>query len=74
MKKEVVEYIKNLIEEKPFKKDIDVYGWEFNYQTTIYASVIPYLFEPLVIKDNIAPITNENRDGRIKEKKYTMQR
>lgn len=54
MKKEVVEYIKNLIEEKPFKKDIDVYGWEFNYQTTIYASVIPYLFEPLVIKDNIS--------------------
>ena len=72
MKKEVVEYIKNLIEEKPFKKDIDVYGWEFNYQTTIYASVIPYLFEPLVIKDNIAPITNENRDGRIKEKKYIV--
>lgn len=72
MKKEVIEYIKTLMMEKPFKKNIVAYGWEFNYQTTIYASVIPYLFEQLVIIDNIAPITNENRDGRIKEKKYIV--
>lgn len=67
---EVKNYIKNLL--KPFSKNIIVYGWQFNYQYQLISSVIPYLFVDLKINENIAPITNENRDGRIREKKYIV--
>ncbi len=68
--KKVIDYIKSL--PKPFAKDITVYGWEFNYEYHLISSVIPYLFCELPIIENIAPSTNENRDGRIKEKKYIV--
>lgn len=67
---EVKNYIKNLL--KPFSKNIIVYGWQFNYQYQLISSVIPYLFVDLKINENIVPITNENRDGRIREKKYIV--
>lgn len=68
--KKVVEYIKQL--SKPFEKDITVYGWEFNYSYHLISSVIPYLFCELPFIENIAPKTNENRDGRFREKKYIV--
>ncbi len=68
----VLKYFNELIKEKPFKKDITVYGWKFNYDYKLVSSVTPYLFEDLNIIENIASPTNENRDGRIKEKKYIV--
>lgn len=68
--KQVIEYIKQL--QKPFEKDITVYGWEFNYNYHLISSVIPYLFCELPFIENLAPKTNENRDGRFREKKYIV--
>lgn len=68
--KQVIDYIKQL--QNPFEKDITVYGWEFNYNYHLISSVIPYLFCELPIIENIAPKTNENRDGRFREKKYIV--
>lgn len=68
----VLEYFKNLLNDKPFEQDITVYGWTKNYEHKIISSIVPYLFEDLVIKENIASIENENRDGRIREKKYIV--
>ena len=65
----VLEYFKNL-DYKPFKKDITVFGWKGNYDYTLCSNALPYLFEKLPIVENIAPKTNENRDGRLKENKY----
>lgn len=67
----VIEYLDKLTSNyKVFNKKITVYGWEFNYEYEIISSIVPYLFEELVIKENIASETNINRDGRVKEKKY----
>lgn len=68
----VVKYFKKLLNEKPFKKHITVYGYGKNYETDLVSSVVPYLFEELEIKENIAPIDNENRDGRLRKKKYIV--
>ena len=54
----------------PFSKHIEVYGWKFNYEYTLNSYVLPYLFKQLEIIENIAPKTNANRDGRLKENKY----
>lgn len=66
----VINYLKNLVSYKIFSKNIKVYGWEFNYDHQLTSSILPYLFEELTIIENIAPKSNENRDGRIREKKY----
>ena len=68
----VVKYFKKLMEEPILNQNIKVYGWEFNYEYQIVGSVVPYLFESLDIKENIAKETNENRDGRLREKKYIV--
>lgn len=65
-------YLESLQQQKPFVKPIIVYGWEEEFETEIVSSVLPYLFEPLCIQENIAPITNRNRDGRIKPKHYIV--
>ncbi len=51
-------------------KNIRVYGWKFEYDHLLVSSISKYLFEDLEIIENIAPETNTNRDGRIREKKY----
>lgn len=68
----VLDYFKNLLEDKPFEKEITVYGWTKNYQYNLISSVLPYLFQDLEIKENIAPESNENRDGRLRDKKYIV--
>lgn len=65
---EVLEYFKSIIK-KPFEKEIHVYGWQKEYDRLIISSVCNYLFESLDVIENIAPITNENREG-IKKTKY----
>lgn len=66
----VIKYLKQF--PSPITKDITVYGWEFNYEYHLISSVIPYLFCELPIIENFAPLTNKNRDGRKKEKKYIV--
>lgn len=51
-------------------KNITVYGWQKTYNHTLVGSVSNYLFEDFSIIENIAPITNENRDGRKRKKYY----
>lgn len=68
----VINYFKHLLSEKLFKKHITVYGYGKDYETDLISSVVPYLFEKLEIKENIAPENNENRDRRIREKKYIV--
>lgn len=52
------------------KQNIKVYGWQNSYNHIIIPSITKYLFEDLNIINNLAPLTNENRPGNIKEKKY----
>ena len=54
----------------PFSKKITAYGWKFNYDVTINSGISKYLFCELEIKENIAPSTNTNRDGRLKKNYY----
>lgn len=49
---------------------IHVYGWQKEYDVVLRPSICKYLFEDLVINENIASINNGNRDGRIKPKYY----
>ncbi len=65
----VLEYFKNN-KEVIINKKIHVYGWQKEYDYMLINSVTKYLFEELTILENIAPLTNENRDGRIKPKYY----
>ncbi len=51
-------------------KDIRVYGWEFEYDYHMTGSLTKYLFEDFEVIENIAPITNDNRDGRVKPNYY----
>lgn len=67
----VIEYLKSL-NYQPHFQDIKVYGWEFCYDHHMISSVFPYLFEDLVINENIAGKENENRDGRIRPKHYIV--
>lgn len=66
----VLEFFKENDNKELIIKNIRVYGWEFEYDYLIVSSLCKYLFEELEIVENIAPETNENRDGRIREKKY----
>ena len=65
----VLQYFKDN-QEKLIIKNIKVYGWKFEYDHLLISSISNYLFEDLNITENIAPIENDNRDGRKKEKKY----
>ena len=65
----VLEYFKNN-NEKVLEKDIHAYGWKNEYDYHLIASATKYLFEPLNIIENIAPITNDNRPGLVKPNYY----
>jgi len=66
----VLEYFKENAIKTPIIKNIRVYGWKFEYDHLIITSACKYLFEDLEITENIAPITNSNRDGRKKKNYY----
>ncbi len=66
----VLEYFKKNAPKELIKKNIRVYGWKFEYDHYLVSSISKYLFEDLDITENIAPITNTNRDGRKKENIY----
>ena len=68
----VLEFFKNNQETRceMVNKDIRVYGWEFEYDHHMIGSISKYLFEDFEVIENIAPKTNDNRDGRVKAKYY----
>ncbi len=66
----VLEYFKNNLNEDIINKNIKVYGWQGNYNYQLIGSITKYLFEDLDIIENLAPLTNENREGIKKEKYY----
>jgi hypothetical protein len=68
----VLEYFRKILEKKPFEQDIIVYGWTKNYDYKVVSSIVPYLFEDLKIKENLASPENENRDGRLREKNILL--
>ena len=65
-----IEFIKSSINKKPFSKDITVYGWQNEFKHTLVSSVSMYLFEDFDVIENLAPLTNENREGIKKPKFY----
>lgn len=67
----VLAYFKNK-SDFAFSQEIMVYGYEFNYPYLLVSSVLPYLFDDLKITENIAPENNNNRDGRVRFKKYIV--
>lgn len=70
MTNEVLNQIKKSINKNIISKNIHVYGWQKEYDHKIISSVSKYLFEDLQVTENIAPLTNENREGKIKPKYY----
>ena len=64
-----IDFIKRSII-KPFEKKIRVFGWQKEYDYNLISSVSKYLFEDFDVIENIAPLENDNRDGRVKEKFY----
>lgn len=65
----VLQYFSNNQSEL-IKKNIRVYGWKFEYDHYLVTSLTKYLFEDLNITENIAPVENTNRDGRLKKNYY----
>ena len=66
----VLEFFKDESKEQIIEKNIRVYGWQNEYEHLLRTSISKYLFEDLVINENICPVNEVNRPGRIKEKKY----
>lgn len=65
-----IDFINNTINNKPIVKKIHVYGWQKEYDHLLISSVAKYLFEDFEVIENLAPITNENREGIKKQKFY----
>lgn len=66
----VLEYFQKHCNEKIFVKTIRVYGWQNEYDHLLISSLNKYLFEDLEIKENIAPLNDDNRPGTVKPNKY----
>lgn len=67
---EVLEYLVSIAGTNNTVKNITVTGWQRVYTHELRTSVIGYLFEDLVITENIAPLGNGVRPGTVYEKKY----
>lgn len=65
-----IEYFKQAFEKEILKKEIHVYGWQKEYDYLLVSSAFNYLFEEFEVIEHIAPITNENREGRKRKKYY----
>ena len=67
---EVLQYFVSIAESNNIVKNIKVTGWQRVYTYELKTSVIGYLFEDLVITENIAPLGNGVRPGTIFKKEY----
>ena len=68
--KKAIEFIKQNINLKPRVDKIHVFGWQNEYDHMLTESVCKYLFEDFEVIENLAPLTNENREGIKKPKFY----
>lgn len=68
--KKAIDFINQNIDLKPFNKQIHVYGWQKEYDHLLVSSICKYLFEDFEVIENLAPLTNENREGIKKPKFY----
>ena len=66
----VLKYFSDHFTENLRATNIKVYGWQNTYNHVLIPSVTKYLFEELEIIENLTPLSNENRPGNIKDKKY----
>ena len=67
---EVLQYLVSVAESNNIVKNIKVTGWQRVYTYELKTSVIGYLFEDLVITENIAPLGNGVRPGTVFKKEY----
>ena len=67
---EVLAYLVSVADSNNIVKNIKVTGWQRIYSHELRTSVIGYLFEDLVITENIAPLGNGVRPGTITKKEY----
>ena len=67
---EVIAYLVSIADSNNIVKNIKVTGWQRVYSHELRTSVIGYLFEDLVITENIAPLGNGVRPGTIYKKEY----
>ncbi len=67
---EVLQYFTTIATSNNIVKNIKVTGWQRIYSQELRTSVIGYLFEDLVITENIAPLGNGVRPGTIFKKEY----
>ena len=67
---EVIKYFANIAQSQNIVKTIKVTGWHRVYKHELRTSVIGYLFEDLPITENIAPLSNSNRPGIVRQKYY----
>ena len=67
---EVLDYFVSVAKSNNTVKNIKVTGWQRIYQYELKTSVIGYLFEDLVITENIVPINSDNRPGTVFKKEY----
>lgn len=65
-----INFINKNINLTPFKKEIKVFGWQKEYNHILKEGVCKYLFEDFQVIENLAPLTNENREGIKKQKFY----
>lgn len=68
--KKAIDFINSIVNNEPIVKKIHVYGWQKEYDYLLVSSVAKYLFEDFEVIENLAPITNENREGIKKQKFY----
>ncbi len=61
-----IKFFKENFDSKVIVKNIRVYGWQDEYDHLLISSCCKYLFEDLDIIENIAPLTNDNREGRVR--------
>ncbi len=66
----VLEFFQKNKENKVLSKQIRVYGWQYEYDHLLIASITKYLFEDFNVVENIAPLNDTNRPGTIKKKVY----
>ena len=67
---QIIKLIKETINNKPFEKQIRVFGWQDEFYYQLIQSVSSFLFEDFEVIENLAALTNENRPANIKPKYY----
>ena len=65
-----INFINKNMNFEPFTKEIKVFGWQKEYLHQLKEGVCKYLFEDFEVIENLAPLTNENREGIKKQKFY----